>query len=148
MNTQLSTIVRNSLPLVSGKGLTYLEDRNMFVTDGYTSAAGNTYHNAIRLSKRLIVYYDLGIGYYYTFLNGITLYGFDGKKARIVAKENWGGCGNWIVFTEETAKKKCIVLLKKFLQGEAKKAGAIVSESELGRMADELVSETYRKMIA
>ena len=75
-STALQTIVAKNLPALSGESITYNASKNVFLTQGYTSAAGNMYYKAVRLSNRLMVYYDLGQGYCHTFLNGIKLYCF------------------------------------------------------------------------
>ena len=77
MNTSLATLVNQTLPAVSNSSVTYNADRNMFLTAGYTSAAGNTYFQGIHLSNRLAIVFDIGVGYAYTFLNGMKLYCFD-----------------------------------------------------------------------
>lgn len=82
MNTTLQTIATKALPALSGEQVTYNAAKNVFLSQGYTSAAGNMYYKAIRLSNRLLVYYDLGQGYAHTFLNGIKLFCFDGQKAQ------------------------------------------------------------------
>ena len=73
-NTALQTIVAKSLPALSGESLTYNAAKNVYLTLGYTSAAGNMYYKAIRVSKKLAVFYHIGEGYARTFLNGITLF--------------------------------------------------------------------------
>ncbi|MCQ7926304.1 hypothetical protein NP234_24265, partial [Salmonella enterica] len=78
------TLTSKALPALSGSSLTYNEKHNVYLTVGYTSAAGNTYYKALRVSERLGVYYDLGEGYAHTFLNGITLFCWDGRKAVII----------------------------------------------------------------
>ena len=72
MNTSLALIAAKALPALSGSSLTYNAEKNVYLTLGYTSAAGNTYYRAIRLSDRLAVYYHIGQGYAHTFLNGIN----------------------------------------------------------------------------
>ena len=58
-NTALQTIVMRNLPALSGESITYNATKNIFLTQGYTSAAGNMYYKAIRLSNRLLVYYEI-----------------------------------------------------------------------------------------
>ena len=90
MNTSLALIAAKALPALSGSSLTYNAEKNVYLTLGYTSAAGNTYYRAIRLSDRLAVYYHIGQGYAHTFLNGITLFAWNGQKANIIAQKFWG----------------------------------------------------------
>ena len=147
MNTTLQTIAAKSLPALSGEQVTYNAAKNVYLTLGYTSAERNTYYKAVRLSNRLIVYYDLGQGYAYTFLNGIKLFCFDGQKANLIAQKYWGGC-DWRVFNEQFAKEQSILMLKSFLEGQLKLQGAHVSDQEITNFTRGMVEETQRKQLA
>ena len=147
MNTALQAIVTKTLPALSGEQVTYNAAKNVFLSQGYTSAAGNMYYKAIRLSNRLVVYYDLGQGYAHTFLNGIKLFAFDGPKATLIAQKYWGGC-DYRIFNEQFAKEQSILMLKGFLEGQLKLQGAHVSDQELASFARGMVEETQRKQLA
>ncbi|MBQ6063627.1 MAG: hypothetical protein IJK87_08365 [Prevotella sp.] len=146
-NTALQTIVAKSLPALSGESLTYNAAKNVYLTLGYTSAAGNTYYKAIRLSNRLAVFYNIGQGYARTFLNGITLFCWDGTKAKIIGQKFWGG-SNWRDFSEYFAKEQSILMLKDFLEGQLKLQGAYVSEQDLLAFSRSAIEETQRKQLA
>lgn len=141
INTSLTTIAQRILPSLSGSQISYNAAKNIFLTMGNTSPAGNTYYRAIRLSKRLAVFFNIGEGYKYTFLNGITLFAFDGQKPRIIAKKEWGGC-NWVCFSETFARQQCILMLSKFLEGQMKMLGAYCTEQQLTDMSRQLIAET------
>ena len=147
MSTSLALVASKALPALSGSSLTYNPEKNVYLTLGYTSAAGNTYYRAIRLSKRLAVYYHIGEGYAYTFLNGISLFCWDGTKAKIIAQKFWGGY-NWKVFSESFAKEQSILMLKDFLAGQAKALGVQVSEQQMFSFSREMIEETQRKQLA
>lgn len=146
-NTALQTIVAKNLPALSGESITYNAAKNIFLTQGYTSAAGNMYYKAIRISDRLAVYYDLGQGYKYTFLNGIKLFCWDGKKAKVIAQKYWGG-RDYRVFNEQFAKEQSILMLSNFLAGQLKAQGAQVSNQEIFSFAYNMIEETQRKQLA
>ena len=146
-NTALQTIATKALPALSGEQVTYSVAKNVFLSQGYTSAAGNMYYKAIRLSNRLVVYYDLGEGYAYTFLNGIKLFCWDGQRASLIAQRSWGGC-DWRVFSEQFARGQSILMLKGFLAGQLKAQGAHVSDQELLDFARVAIEETQRKQLA
>ncbi len=146
-NTALQTIVAKSLPALSGESITYNAAKNIFLTQGYTSVAGNMYYKAIRISDRLVVYYDLGQGYKYTFLNGIKLFCWDGQKAKVIAQKYWGGC-DYRVFSEQFAKEQSILMLSNFLAGQLKAQGAQVSNQEIFSFAYNMIEETQRKQLA
>lgn len=147
MNTALQTIATRALPALSGEQVTYNAVKNVFLTLGYTSAAGNMYYQAVRFSNRLAVYYDIGQGYARTFLNGIKLFCFDGQKANLIAQKNWGGC-DYRIFNEQFAKEQSILMLKGFLEGQLKLQGAHVNDQELASFARGMVEETQRKQLA
>ena len=144
-NTTLQNIVAKNLPALSGESITYNAAKNIFLTRGYTSAAGNMYYKAIRISDRLAVYYDLGQGYKYTFLNGIKLFCWDGQKAKIIAQKYWGGC-DYRVFNEQFAKEQSILMLSNFLAGQLK-AGAQVNNQEIFSFAYNMIEETQCKQL-
>ena len=147
MSTSLALVAAKALPALSGSSLTYNPEKNVYLTLGYTSAAGNTYYRAIRLSNRLAVYYHIGEGYAHTFLNGITLFCWDGQKAKIIAQKFWGGC-DWRCFSEQFAKEQSIIMLKDFLAGQAKALGTQVSEQQMLSFSREMIEETQRKQLA
>lgn len=146
MSTVLSIVAAKALPGLSSESLTYNAEKNVYLTQGWTSAMGNLYYRAIRGTKGLAVFYDLGQGIFYTFLNGITLYGFDGDKPRMIAKRQWGGC-NWRAFSEESAKRTCIDMLCEFLLSEAKKLGQVVNHDDAHNYAVMLIEQTHRKRL-
>ena len=148
MNTSLALVAAKALPALSGESLTYNAAKNVFLTLGYTSAAGNMYYKAIRVSQKLAVFYHIGQGYARTFLNGITLFCWDGTKARIIGQKFWGGCDNWRDFSEYFAKEQSILMLKDFLAAQVKLQGGRVSEQELLAFSRAAIEETQRKQLA
>lgn len=146
-NTALQAIATKALPAMSGEQVTYNAAKNVFLSQGYTSAAGNMYYKAIRLSNRLVVFYDLGQGYAYTFLNGIKLFCYDGQKASLIAQKYWGGC-DYRIFNEQFAKEQSILMLKSFMAGQLKAQGVHVSEQELLNFSRAAIEETQHKQLA
>ena len=134
MNTSLALIAAKALPALSGSSLTYNAEKNVYLTLGYTSAAGNTYYRAIRLSDRLAVYYHIGQG------------AWNGQKANIIAQKFWGGC-NWRCFNERSAKEESILMLKDFLKGQAKAMGSMVAESQLLDFSRNMIEATHQKCL-
>ena len=147
LNTSLQRIAAKALPALSGEQIVYNAAKNVFLTQGYTSAAGNTYYKAVRFSDRLAVYYELGQGYAYTFLNGIKLFCWDGHKANLIAQKYWGGY-DYQVFSESFAKEQSILMLKNFLAGQLKIQGAHVSEQEMLTFSRNMREEINKKLLA
>ena len=148
--TALTRLAAKALPALSGTSVTYNPEKNVYLTLGYTSPAGNTYFKAVRFSDRLAVHYDIGEGYAYTFLNGITLFAWDGPKAVIIGKKSWGGCGNWVSFSERFATEQTIKMLCDYLAGQAKALGQSIGEQQLLSFSRQMVEDvhTNQKQIA
>lgn len=146
-SNNLALVASRVLPTLSGAQLTYNVEKNIFLTMGYTSQAGNTYYRAIRLSPRLAVFYNIGEGYKYTFLNGITLFAFDGYKPRIIGQRTWGGY-DWVVFSENFARQQSILMVHNFLQGQMRMLNVPCSEQQLMDMSRQLIAETEQKQLA
>ena len=147
-NKQLPAIITKALPALSGSSLTYNAEKNLYLTLGYTSNAGNTYFQAVRCTERLAVYFDIGKGYARTFLNGIKMFCWDGQKARLIAQRYWGGANNWVDFSEYFAKQQCILMLKDYLAAQYKAHGQHASERQLQEFSCALIEETQRKLTA
>lgn len=146
-NTQLLTLAYTTLPALSGESLTYVPEKNVFLTQGYTSLAGNTYYKAMRLSNRLVASYELGQGYSATFLNGIKLFFWDGSKAKLIAQRTWGGYDNYLFFSEQLAKELCIDMLTDSLKAQIKMYGGNVGETELECFARCMVDGLYQRQL-
>lgn len=143
----VSDLAVRALPALSGSPLTYNAAKNVFLSMGYTSGAGNTYYKAIRISDRIAVCYDLGQGYSRTFLNGITLAAWDGQKSTVIAKKSWGGYA-WRGFNEFSAKQESINMLRDYLKGQAKLMGTDIGDAQLLDFARNMIEATGQKMIA
>lgn len=146
-NNTLTTVAIKALPALSGSSLTYNAVKNVYLTQGWTSAAGNFYYRAIRVSNRLIIFFNIGEGYCHTFINGITLYAWDGQRARMIAQKNWGGC-DWRCFNEQFAREESVHMLADYLKGQAKMLGQSVSEEQLLSFSRQMVAETQQKRIS
>jgi len=74
-NTKALVLSKLGLPST----VQYSESTNAFLTSGYTSMAGNTYYNAIRIAEGILIKEDVGQGYIHTFLNAIRIYSLKDK---------------------------------------------------------------------
>lgn len=136
-NQSLTTLTDNVLPALSGSTVSYCKEHNIYVSQGYTSVAGNTYYQGLRLSDRLIVMYEFGQGWAHLFLNGIRLYCFDGKEKKLISAKNFS-CQ---YFNEVFARIQCVQMLKEFLETQAKMLGAIVQPAQLESASESMIRE-------
>lgn len=133
-----TNLVEATLPTFIGSAVTYNAAKNIYVSSGYTSSAGNTYFQGLRLSERLIINYDFGQGYAYLFLNGIKIYGFNGSKQKLIASRSYSNQG----YNEQFAKRECISMIQEYMQGQMKMLNASINENQIYDFSEKLVLET------
>lgn len=145
MKQEVSIVAAKALPGLGAESLTYNAEHNLWHTMGWTSNAGNTYLRAYRVCKGLAIVMSIGIGYCRTFLNGITIFAFDGERPRMIASDHWGGVGNWMSYCEHNEKLVSIRLISNYLLAEAKRLGQPVLESDARAYAESILNQTYKK---
>lgn len=144
-NNEITIVAAKALPGLASESLTYNAEHNLWLTMGWTSNAGNTYLKAYRMCKGLAIAYNIGIGYCRTFLNGITIFAFDGERPRMIASGHWGGCCNWMNYSDYNAKSVSARMLGDYLVAEAKRLGQPIQESEARAYAESVINQTSKK---
>lgn len=125
-NTQLARLAERALPALSGDSVNYDTDKNTFYTAGYTSATGNTYYKTYRLSDSLCISCSLGQGHRYTFLNGLSIFGWDGQKSRLLGL--WSSPSTTF-FSDYAVEEVAMTLVKDYLASRDKLSDATVPDS-------------------
>lgn len=148
MTNTIANIAAKALPALSGSTVIFDPMKNAYLTQQYVSAMGNCYHKELRISKRLVVCYFIGQGYIHTFLNGIILFCWDGKRAKIIAQKSWGGCVTWIKYNRHTAKELSIRMLRDYLAAQAKLLRQSVPERQILDFSREMIEEANQNLIA
>ena len=142
-NQNLVRVVEHALPALSGSKVHYDADRNMLCTTSYTSAAGNTYYQGIRLSDRLVINVDLGQGYAYLFMNGLKLYCFDGSGKKLIGSRLY----NCYSYSDYSASRESEEILFEYLKSQSGLIGATVGDNQLHDFAHEMVAEAMRNNV-
>ena len=132
--------VKSAFPSL-GNNVTYNQVANMFLSPGYTSAAGNTYQQGLRLSRYLSIEFSIGYGHSRTFLNGIRLYVWDNNKPKLVEQKLYSS----YFWSEAAAKIEVVKMLKDYLRSSCRMLGlGNPTESQLRQLSETLVGETTR----
>jgi hypothetical protein len=143
-NQDVIVLVDKAIPSVfKNAQLTFNAGKNIFLTEGYTSQAGNTYFQGIRFSDRIVITQQIGIGYFYTFLNGIRIFGFNGKKATLIAEKSYHCC----VYCESLVKSEAENLIRNFLKSQSILTGTIVENDVLDSFSKNIVAATMKNQL-
>lgn len=133
------SIVQTVAPVWGKSGnFTFSTTDNAFHTAAYTSMAGNTYFDRIRLSERLIIVSDIGIGYARRFLNGIRIYTTSAQPV-LVAQRNY----HCFFYDEGNVIREATEMLMESVAEQLKQEGEPVLAEDLRVFVKLRVQEVY-----
>lgn len=143
-NNEIMVIADKAMPAAfKNAELTFNAGKNIFLSQGYTSMAGNTYYQGVRFSDRIIITQQIGEGYFYTFLNGIRIFGFNGKEATLIVEKNFNCC----VYSESYVQRESQNLVKEFLSSQAALSGSFIENGLLDSFSENLVADTMKNQL-
>lgn len=143
MDTQsLTSVVNSVIPLQKGVALTYNKENNILTTNGYTSLAGNTYFNGIRLSEKIILILNIGIGHTHTFINGIQILSAIDKQ-QVIAQTTL----SIEYYSEEKIKRIAKSMIFEKLKENALKEGVTIDDESLSDFSQRIIEDAYKDQI-
>ena len=118
------------------------ESQHMFITDQYTSAAGNTYYLGVRFTDRFVTILHIGLYHNWTYINEVEVYAFDEHERRLVGKTSIDQ-----YYNEELVRSTTENLLHDYIQGQIKLNGSTVNHEQLECQVKELVQKSYFSLL-
>ena len=118
--------------------------QKMFICDEYESANGNRYYRGIRFCDRVVIVEKVGLYHNWTYIDGIELYAFNGKRVELIQKRDY----DKVHRNEAFVRMESEAMVKDFLAGQAKALGSHVSEQQMLSFSREMIEETQRKQLA
>ena len=142
-NSALSTLVEKALP-VKGETLKFNVNTNMYETERYVSAAGNSYFRGIKLSDRIVLEFCCGDGWYHRFINCIRVYCFNGTERQLIGERSYFNC----CYSERFCCAECVEMISEFLKSQAQLMGGVVDDSEIVQFSAQLVMAPNQKLLS
>ena len=135
-----TTIAQVFHMFVSSSGnssISYNSNLNAFIGNAYTSVAGNTYFDALKLSDEIAIKADIGIGHTHSFLNGITI--MSTKSRKILAHKQFH------CYTHSNSKEQhqARQLLIEALEETARCNGYVVGRMQIEMAANTIIDKVY-----
>lgn len=141
-NTNISSI--RSLLATQGCGtLKYDSCYQLYYSEGWMSGAGNVYSKGFRVSDRVLFVFSIGQGYCRTFINGISVYIYDGNRFLLVGSKLY----SCTFFSNSFIDSECKQIIVDYIKSQARLAGSSVTEVQASQMATELVRTTYNRLL-
>ena len=109
--------------------------QKMFICDEYESANGNRYYRGIRFCDRVVIVEKVGLYHNWTYIDGIELYAFNGKRVELIQKRDY----------DKVHRNEAMV--KDFLAGILKAQRTSVPTDQLENQAKELIDGCYKSFL-
>jgi hypothetical protein len=134
----------NSIAILQKHGLinsyfSYSDVANAFLSSGYTSSAGNTYFNSIRVAEGILIKEDVGQGYAHTFLNGIKIFSI--KDKTLLADKSF----NNVRYNKTRIKIEAKKLLLKMLVDSSFREGYTLNYTKAEEVIDNLLNRALNE---
>lgn len=139
-------LIDNILPTFGNprvKTHTWDNSQKMFICNEYESANGNRYYCGVRFSDRIAIVEKVGLYHTWTYIDGIELYAFNGKKVELIQKRDY----DKVFRKEEFVRAESEGMVKDYLLGIVKTQRTFVPAEELARQAKELVASCYKSFL-
>lgn len=117
------------------------ESQQMFITEQYTSAQGNTYYLGVRFSDRFVTILHVGLYHSWTYINDVDVYAFDGTERVLIGKTKLDQ-----FYDEGLIRTTVENMIRDYLSSQLKLNGTAMTDASLDTQVKELVQGSYRSM--
>jgi hypothetical protein len=135
------------------------ESQQMFITDQYTSAAGNHYYCGIRLCENFVTILHIGLYHNWTYINDVEVYCF-GATSNAQAPQSSGSSQGAeatqkmligkkeldTFYDEELIRATTEKLLTDYIESQCRLQGQACDRQELASKVKGLVDTSYKSM--
>jgi hypothetical protein len=132
-------IIISNLSNLLSLGTRYSETSNAFLSNGFTSAANNTYFNAVRFAEGIIIKEDIGEGYAHTFLNGIRIYSL--KDKTLLADRAYHCC----YYSKDKVLYESREMLIKLIHEASEKNGYSINNEEVKKVVNKTLTSAFER---
>lgn len=130
-------IMINNLSAIVQGTTRFSDTANAFLSEGYVSAANNTYFNALRFAEGIIIKEDVGQGYAHTFLNGLRIYSL--KDRVLLADRTYNCC----YYSKQTVRNEVQDMLQKLLEQAAHRIENRINSHEVTKVITRILNEAF-----
>ncbi len=126
----------NNLPI-------WNEGQKMFISSEYESAAGNRYYKGLRFCEQLAIVETVGLYHTWTYIDGIEIYAFDGKKPKLVGKRQY----DKKFYNSEEIKVEVEKMVLNYMQGQLKLQNVNLPALRIEEQAKSVVERSYKSFL-
>ncbi len=120
------------------------EGQKMFISSEYESTAGNRYYKGLRFCEQLVIIETVGLYHTWTYIDGIEIYAFDGKKPKLVGKRQF----DKEFYNTDFIKEQTEQMVSEYLRGQIKMQNANVPALRIEQEAKSVVERSYMSFLS
>ena len=117
--------------------------QKMFICDEYESANGNRYYKGVRFCNRVAVVEKVGLYHNWTYIDGIELYAFNGKKLELIQKRDY----DKVFRNEDFVRMETQGMMRDFLAGVLKTQNMHMDSENIDAEAKRLTESCYKNFL-
>lgn len=119
------------------------EGQKMFIADEYESAAGHRYYKGIRFCENLAIVEMVGDYHSFTYIDGVEIYGFDGKERRLIGKRQY----DKHFYNQDFIKQEAKEMMEQYIRSQMKIGSVNIADASVKAKADEMVERSYTSLL-
>lgn len=137
-----NTLFDSILPTFGNRGNNlpvWNEGQKMFISSEYESASGNRYYKGLRFCEQLAIVETVGIYHTWTYIDGIEIYVFDGRRPKLVGKRQYEKQFYNSVFIQSETEQ----MVGDYLRGQLKLQNVNLPALRIEEEAKKVVQRSY-----
>lgn len=119
------------------------EGQKMFLCEEYESANGHRYYKGVRFCDRIVVVEKVGLYHSWTYIDGIEIYAFNGKRLELVQKKDY----EKVYRNEEFIRKELETMVRNYIEGVLKAHKSSMSQAELEEKSKAIIDGCYKSFL-
>lgn len=119
------------------------EGQKMFLCEEYETMNGHRYYKGVRFCDRIVVVEKVGLFNSWTYIDGIEIYAFNGKKLELVQKRDY----DKMFRNEEFIRQESIIMVRNFFEGVLKAQRSSMPKEQLEEYAQRIVDGCYKSFL-
>ena len=103
------------------------EGQKMFLCEEYESGNGHRYYKGVRFCDRIVIVEKVGLYHTWTYIDGIEVYAFNGKKLELVQKRDYDKTFR----NEEFIRQESETMVRNYFEGVLKAQRSSMRKGQL-----------------
>ena len=117
--------------------------QKMFICNEYESANGHRYYCGVRFCDRVVIVEKVGHYHSWTYIDGIELYAFNGKRLQLIQKREYDKEYREADFVRAESER----MITDYLLGMQKVQHVAIPTEEVEKQAKELTEKCYKSYL-